>query len=54
MKERLIALLKQKSTIAGIAGLLVALIGLETGSTEQISTLIGSVLAIAFPEKPKA
>lgn len=54
MKDKLIALGKQKTTWFGIAALLAAGFGLPTGSEEQIALLIAGVVGVIYPEKPKA
>lgn len=51
MKEKLIALAKQKTTWIGIAAVLGAVLGLPTGSEEQIATLILGIVGIIYPEK---
>jgi len=54
MKEKLIALAKQKSTWLGIAALIAAAVGLPTGSEEQVALLLAGIVGVAYPEKPKA
>lgn len=54
MKDKLIAIAKQKSTWAGVAALLVAALGLPAGSNEQIVILLTGIAGIVWPEKPKA
>ena len=54
MKEKLIALLKQKTTWFGIAALIGAAVGLPAGSEEQIAALLAGVVGVIYPEKPKA
>lgn len=51
MKDKLIALAKQKTTWIGVAALAGALLGLPAGSGEQIVTLILGVIGIIYPEK---
>lgn len=53
MKEKLIALGKQKSTWAGVAALIVASLGLPTGSEGQIALLLAGIVGIVYPEKSK-
>jgi hypothetical protein len=53
-KEKLIALLKQKTTWLGIAGLLIAAFGLDNLSAEQIAVVAAGLVAVIYPEKPKA
>lgn len=53
MKEKLIVLAKQKTTWVGIAAGIAALVGLPTGSEEQIVGLILGVIGIIYPEKAK-
>lgn len=51
MKEKLIKLAKQKTTWIGVAAVLGAVLGLPTGSEEQIATLILGIIGIVYPEK---
>lgn len=51
MKEKLIAIAKQKTTWLGIAALIGAAIGLPTGSEEQIALLLAGVVGVVYPEK---
>lgn len=53
MKEKLIALCKQKTTWLGIAALIGAAVGLPTGSEEQIAVLIAGIVGVVYPEKTK-
>lgn len=53
MKDKLIALAKQKTTWIGIAALIGASIGLPTGSEEQIAVLLAGIVGIIYPEKAK-
>lgn len=51
MKEKLIALAKQKTTWLGIAAIIGASLGLPTGSEEQIAVLVAGVFGVVYPEK---
>lgn len=51
MKEKLIALAKQKTTWFGVAALIVAALGLPSGSEEQIVALLAGVVGVIYPEK---
>lgn len=53
MKEKLIALAKQKTTWFGIAALIGAAVGLPTGSEEQIAALLAGIIGVIYPEKVK-
>lgn len=53
MKEKLVTLAKQKTTWLGIAALLGAVIGLPTGSEEQIAVLLAGIIGVIYPEKVK-
>lgn len=50
-KEEVYSLLKEPSTYAGIAVLLIAGLGLETFSTEQIAGVLAGIVAILLSEK---
>lgn len=47
MKDKVIAVLKKRSTIAIIVAVIVAAIGAENISTDQITALIDSIFSIA-------
>ena len=51
MKEKLIALAKQKTTWIGVAALIGATVGLPTGSEEQIAVLLAGIVGVVYPEK---
>lgn len=53
MKEKLIALGKQKSTWAGVAALIVASLGLPIGSEGEIALLLAGIVGIIYPGKTK-
>ena len=53
MKEKLIALAKQKTTWFGVAAIAAAALGLPIGSVEQIVSLIVGAVGVIYPEKPK-
>lgn len=53
MKEKIIALAKQKTTWLGVAAIAAAALGLPVGSVEQIVSLVVGVLGVVYPEKPK-
>lgn len=53
MKEKLIALAKQKSTWVGVVAIAGAYFGLDAGSVEQLSTMIAGLASILYPEKAK-
>ena len=54
MKEKLIKLAKQKTTWFGVAALIVAALGLPSGSEEQIVALLAGVVGVIYPEKEKS
>ncbi len=51
MKEKLIKLGKQPTTWMGLVAVLGAVLGLPTGSGEQLATLLAGVVGIIYPEK---
>lgn len=53
MKEKIIALAKQKTTWFGVVAIVASALGLPVGSVEQIASLIVGVLGVIYPEKPK-
>lgn len=53
MKDKLMNLLRQKTTWLGIAALVVASLGLPSGSEEQIAILIAGLAGVFYPEKTK-
>lgn len=44
-------LLRQKSTWAGLAAIVIALAGLDSFSAEQIATIIAGIFGVIYPEK---
>jgi len=50
MKAQVKSLLKEPSTWAGIAAVLVALFGFENLSAEQITVVLAGIAAMALPE----
>lgn len=44
-------LLKQKSTWAGIAAIIIALAGLDSASAEQFAVTLAGVFGVLYPEK---
>lgn len=53
MKEKIVALAKQKTTWLGVAAIIGAAIGLPTGSEEQIAVLLSGIVGVLYPEKAK-
>lgn len=51
MRANVKKLLKEPSTWAGIAAVLVASFGFENLSVEQITVLLAGIAAVALPEK---
>lgn len=45
------SLLKQKSTWAGIAAIIIALAGLDSASAEQFAVILAGVFGVLYPEK---
>lgn len=50
MKKELKLILKEKTTWIGIAAIMLASLGLDTFSPEQLATVIAGGVAIWFPE----
>ena len=53
MKEKIVAVVKQKTTWFGVAAIAASALGLPIGSVEQIVSLIVGVVGVVYPEKPK-
>lgn len=50
-KDKLYSLLKEPSTYAGLATVLIGAFGLDTFSPEQIGTILAGIAAMCLPEK---
>ena len=50
MNDKVKSLLKEPSTYAGVAALIIAAFGFEAFSVEQITTLLAGIAAVALPE----
>jgi hypothetical protein len=53
-KDKLLDLLKQKTTWVGVVALLVAGFGLPTGSEEQLAGFIAGIVGLIYPEETDA
>lgn len=54
MNETLKKVLKQKTTWAGIATIIISAFGLEALSVEQLTGIFVGVVGVIYPEKEKA
>lgn len=50
MNDNVKGLLREPSTYAGVAALIIAAFGFDAFSIEQIATLIAGIAAVALPE----
>ena len=52
-KKKLYSLLKEPSTYAGLAAIIIGTFGLDAFSVEQITTIIAGLAGVALPEVKK-